>query len=178
MSVRLVEVKDEELDDLAAMAARIWNEYFPALIGQEQVDYMVERFQSQEAIAEQRAAGTRYFWIEATYEVGDAKMGYLAFTHEPATGSLFVGKFYLEERARKKGVGWGAQRALEDEAARLNAGKLRLTVNRENHGAVEAYKNWGYKILRDQVVDIGGGFIMDDHVMEKRLGHPQDHGGE
>ncbi|MBF0170289.1 MAG: GNAT family N-acetyltransferase [Nitrospinae bacterium] len=178
MSVQFRDVADDEIPELAAVAKRIWDDYFPPLIGQAQVDYMVERFQSAGAIADQRAEGVRYVWIDALYEVGSAPMGYLAYRHEPAAGALFVSKFYLEPRARRKGVGWGAQRRLEEEAARLGARSLRLTVNRENQGAVAAYKNWGYVIVKEQVVDIGGGFVMDDYVMEKKLADPDDRGGE
>ena len=35
---------------LAALADEIWHEYWPALIGDAQTDYMVENFQSLEAI--------------------------------------------------------------------------------------------------------------------------------
>lgn len=174
MSVHLRPVEENDLDDLASMAKRIWHDYFPPMIGQEQVDYMVGKFQTADAIRHQIKEGYRYFWIEAHYETGDARMGYLAYRHEPATASLFVSKFYLEARARKKGVGWAAQRGLEEEAGQLAAGTIWLTVNRENHAAIETYKGWGYKIIKEQMVDIGDGYFMDDYVMEKRLSHPDD----
>ena len=45
---------------LAALADEIWHEYWPALIGDAQTDYMVENFQSLEAIErDMRAAKLR-----------------------------------------------------------------------------------------------------------------------
>ena len=41
---------DVAIRDMADMASEIWHEYWPALIGPEQTDYMVEQFQSLEAI--------------------------------------------------------------------------------------------------------------------------------
>ena len=52
MSVTFRQVeRDEEVEALAHMAYHIWNEYWPAIIGQAQTDYMVEKFQSLNAFA-------------------------------------------------------------------------------------------------------------------------------
>ena len=63
VSFRQVE-RDEEVEALAHMAHHIWNEYWPALIGQEQTDYMVEKFQSLNAFrADIADNGYEYFFI-------------------------------------------------------------------------------------------------------------------
>ena len=36
---------DDDIKNLADLAHTIWNEYFPPIIGQAQVDYMVEKGQ-------------------------------------------------------------------------------------------------------------------------------------
>ena len=51
MGVRFVAVEtDEDQEKLAKLADEIWHEYWPAIIGDAQTDYMVEKFQSLEAI--------------------------------------------------------------------------------------------------------------------------------
>jgi ribosomal protein S18 acetylase RimI-like enzyme len=45
---------------------------------------------------------------------------------------------------------------------------LWLTVNKGNP-AVNAYKRLGFRIVAAVVMDIGGGFVMDDFRMEKVL---------
>ena len=63
VSFRQIE-RDEEVEALAHMAHHIWNEYWPALIGQEQTDYMVEKFQSLNAFrADIADNGYEYFFI-------------------------------------------------------------------------------------------------------------------
>ncbi|WP_304425479.1 GNAT family N-acetyltransferase [uncultured Adlercreutzia sp.] len=63
VSFRQVE-RDEEVETLAHMARVIWNEYWPALIGQEQTDYMVDKFQSLNAFRTDIADnGYEYFFI-------------------------------------------------------------------------------------------------------------------
>ena len=51
MTIEFVPVETpEDRAALAALASEIWHEYWPALIGEAQTDYMVEQFQSLEAI--------------------------------------------------------------------------------------------------------------------------------
>lgn len=42
---------------------------------------------------------------------------------------------------------------------------LILTVNKHNHKAISAYQRYGFEITADSVVDIGGGFVMNDYLM-------------
>ena len=41
---------EQQLIQLAETAKEIWNEYFISIITQEQIDYMVEKFQSYPAL--------------------------------------------------------------------------------------------------------------------------------
>jgi ribosomal protein S18 acetylase RimI-like enzyme len=45
-------------------------------------------------------------------------------------------------------------------------------VNRNNAQAIAAYRRNGFDVAREVVVDIGGGFMMDDFVMSKDLDAP------
>ena len=54
----------QDIDALAELASEIWNEYFPPIIGQAQVDYMLGKFQSALAIARQiREDGYAYYLV-------------------------------------------------------------------------------------------------------------------
>ena len=82
MSVTFRQVeRDEEVEALAHMAYHIWNEYWPAIIGQAQTDYMVEKFQSLNAFRTDIADnGYEYFFImqhedETPHELGAAAHG-------------------------------------------------------------------------------------------------------
>jgi ribosomal protein S18 acetylase RimI-like enzyme len=46
---------------------------------------------------------------------------------------------------------------------------LILQVNKRNEKAIKLYRRAGFAVREEIVVDIGGGFVMDDYVMEKRL---------
>jgi ribosomal protein S18 acetylase RimI-like enzyme len=57
---------------------------------------------------------------------------------------------------------------IEQLARRRGLTLLWLTVNKGNP-AVKAYERLGFRIAADLVMDIGGGFFMDDFRMEKSL---------
>ena len=76
---------------VARLAAEIWYEHYVPIIGREQVDYMVPRFQSEAAVLEQIAKGLQYFLIRCS---GDA-CGYLAIEPQPAEHRMFLSKLYV-----------------------------------------------------------------------------------
>ena len=59
-------VKEErEIVQTAQTAEEVWREYYIPLLGEAQVSYMVEKFQSAQAIAQQIADGYTYYLLEA-----------------------------------------------------------------------------------------------------------------
>ena len=46
---------DEQIKELCALARDIWNEYSVCFITQNQIDYMLEKFQSEEVVKSQIA---------------------------------------------------------------------------------------------------------------------------
>jgi len=153
-----------QLDALAGLARDIWYEYYVPLIGERQVQYMVSRFQSSGAMAQQIREGYEYF----TTERGGRVIGYCAVQPQPAEGSLFLSKLYLLRDARGAGTGRVCMEFIEQLARRRGLKLLWLTVNKGNP-AVKAYERLGFRIAADLVMDIGGGYVMDDFRMEKPL---------
>lgn len=87
---------------------------------------------------------------------------------EPAKGALFISKFYLNRAARGSGTGRVCMEFIEQLAGERGLRLLWLAVNKGNP-SVNAYKRLGFHIAAELVMDIGGGFVMDDYRMEKRL---------
>ena len=56
---------DEQIKELAALAKEIWNEYSIRFINQDQIDYMLEKFQSEQAMKNQiKFQRYRYYFLE------------------------------------------------------------------------------------------------------------------
>jgi ribosomal protein S18 acetylase RimI-like enzyme len=157
-----------ELAAIAALARDIWNEYYVSLIGQAQVDYMVARFQSVEAMQEQIASGYEYFLVRQGNEI----VGYMAIRAEAEPRELFLSKLYLHKSSRGSGTGRTCMEFIEQLARQRGLTRLWLTVNKGNP-SVKAYERLGFRIAADIVMDIGNGFVMDDYRMEKWLGSDQ-----
>ncbi|MDO5043098.1 MAG: GNAT family N-acetyltransferase [Slackia sp.] len=183
MSVSFKPVESEdELRELARLADEIWHEYWPAIIGDAQTDYMVENFQSlsamQRGIAEQ---GYRYWFIvDDACEGGEANgaadgwssqgiVGYTGGYAEPETNRFFVSKIYLLADAR--GHGYCSKTiGFYDELCRAeDLHAMYLTVNKHNELGIRAYLAKGFETIDSVETDIGNGFVMDDYIMEKQM---------
>ncbi|MBB6672143.1 GNAT family N-acetyltransferase [Cohnella nanjingensis] len=159
-----VETK-EEIAIVAQLASAIWHEYFVSIISHEQIDYMIEKFQSVQAITDQvNGQGYEYYLMNA-----DGKnIGYLGVRQEE--GKLFLSKFYIQQENRGKGYASQAVAFLADLCKNRGLGSIWLTVNRYNHDTIAIYEKKGFRKVRTQVADIGNGFVMDDWIMEKEIG--------
>ncbi|MCI8553978.1 MAG: GNAT family N-acetyltransferase [Clostridiales bacterium] len=164
--IDIVPVSAEELEALGALAEEIWIEHYTELLGAEQVAYMVERFQSPAAIAAQREEGYRYYFLrlrDSAHPDG-VNGGYMGIC--PEEERLFLSKLYVHRNFRCRGLARAALVFLQEQCRREGYPCIRLTVNRRNSGSVAAYRKMGFVTVREQVADIGRGFVMDDYVME------------
>lgn len=156
----------EQVDLVADLARAIWHQHFVAIIGQEQVDYMLDKFQSSEAIGSQIDAGYDYY---TTAQHGRLN-GYLALRPNQPPGKMMVSKLYVDIRARGRGVGAALLRFAQQHAMAQGSEALWLTVNRENRATIAWYQRRGFTITDEAKFDIGDGFYMDDYIMARRLG--------
>jgi GNAT superfamily N-acetyltransferase len=150
--------------EVARMAHEVWNEYYVPIIGQAQVDYMVAKFQTAEAMQSQIDSGYEYFRIQQS----GRSVGYAAIRHDAADARVFISKLYLLAAHRKSGAGRQTLDLIERMARERGASHLWLTVNKGNP-SVQAYERLGFRIIEALVMDIGGGYVMDDYKMEKAV---------
>lgn len=166
MKVFILKVNaSSEIDTVATLADQIWRQHFPPIIGLPQVEYMLERFQSKKAISAQLQDGTEYYIAELNSE----SVGYTALVPDIVNTKLMISKIYLRDSARGMGIGSQLLDFIENECSKRNLNKLWLTVNRFNTGPVEWYKQKGFEIVDEVKKDIGGGYYMDDYIMEKNI---------
>lgn len=177
---------EDDIAQTAALAHEIWYEYWPDLIGEEQTAYMVENFQSKEAIAKDITLHNYLYYLisdetnkligytAAAPECFDSPDDELASAHgmrvsEHFLKRLFISKIYL--RADERGKHY-ASRIIEFWEAYCRSHDLDgmyLTVNRDNALGIRAYLGRGFSIFEDVAAPIGNGFVMDDHIMGKSV---------
>ncbi len=152
----------QDLAKIEALGKIIWNECYSSIISQRQIDYMLKRFQSAQSMAEQVSGqGYEYYILE---EDG-VPVGYIGL--QAKEEKLLLSKLYLLEASRGKGYAEKAFAFVESKAAEKQCRHIWLTVNKQNKRAIRAYEKRGFVTVREQVADIGEGFVMDDYIMEK-----------
>jgi len=149
---------------VAELADEIWHEHYVPIIGAPQVDYMVEKYQTAERIYASIMEEGYIYLIAACIE-NDRLAGYCSAVQEEAR--LYLSKLYVHRDFRGGGI---ARRFVDVLIAmcrqEFGLTVIRLTVNKYNEGAIATHLRNGFTIVDSVNVDIGGGFFMDDYVME------------
>lgn len=164
ISFEKVEENNFAISKLAELTSEIWHEYWTCILSSEQINYMVEKFQSETAIKNQiEFEKYIYFYILSNNE----KAGYIGISKKDA--HLFLSKLYIKKDFRHKGIGSKAFEFIKNFAKSNRYNKIILTVNKYNTNTISAYNKWGFKTIDSVITDIGNGFVMDDYIMQYSL---------
>lgn len=164
-NINIVECKnDENLKEVAILANSIWHQYFPSIISESQIDYMVEKFQSFKAMQDQ--VKHQQYHYHKVYN-GDELVGYIGLQNQP--DRLFLSKFYLKESARGKHFASEMFEYVKEQAKKYCYPAIYLTCNKNNKHSLDVYEKFGFQWIDSVQTDIGNNFIMDDYILEYRL---------
>lgn len=158
------QLRPNEAEALADLAALIWRRHYPGIISVEQIDYMLASRYHPPLIRQSLARGDRW-------DVGREGETLVAFAHSfPLEGgAVKLDKLYVHPDRQRQGLGARLLARVETRALAQGRSHLLLRVNRRNAQAIAAYRKYGFYIAREVVEDIGEGFVMDDWVMIKPL---------
>jgi ribosomal protein S18 acetylase RimI-like enzyme len=159
LGLKLSEAGESDLADIAGLATLIWNQHYPEIIGQAQVDYMLQMMYSAESLREQLLAKHHRFFLIRS---GSEKIGFISM-HKENNDNWYLNKFYVDQQSIYRGAG---SRIFKEIVNLLQPEKITLTVNRANYKSINFYFKMGFKISGLVKMDIGNGFVMDDFVME------------
>ena len=160
--MKITPVLNDKIRDLAVLSNEIWHEYWPCILSAEQIDYMIAKFQSEQAIKDQieRECYSYYF-----VNCNDECLGYFGISSKNKD-YLFLSKLYLKKECRHLGYGKKVFEEIKLIALNLGYNKIQLTVNKYNKNTIDAYLKYGFKTIDSIVSDIGNNFVMDDYIME------------
>jgi diamine N-acetyltransferase len=155
----------EEIAEVARLAAEIWHEYYVSIITIDQIDYMVGKYQTIQAITDQiHIQGYEYYLF---HRDDLFTIGYMSVRQEEE--KLFLSKLYIGKEHRGQGYASQSFAFLDKLCKNRNLSHIWLTVNRHNESSISVYEEKGFRTVREQIADIGNGFVMDDFVMEKEI---------
>ena len=155
---------DEDIKALARCAHTVWNEHYSSILSQTQIDYMVNRFQSFEAIKKSiNEEGYVYYMLYHYEEV----IAYCGFQVQGIR--LFLSKLYVLKSWRNYGYASKLLANMTDYAREHQLESIYLTCNRFNSNSLDFYRHKGFQIIDSADTDIGHGFLMEDYILEKEI---------
>jgi len=147
---------------IARLADEIWKEHYIAISGEAHVNYMLEKFQSEQVIASDIASGRMIYFL---LYLNDEAAGYCGVCIEET--AVYLSKLYVKKDCRQNGLSGMMLGYLKERFASKEY--IHLNVNKRNAGSIAAYKKMGFEIVSALVRDIGSGFVMDDYTMRLTL---------
>ncbi len=160
--MQIKKVSTTDLSSVQNLAETIWPEVYASIISAEQIRYMLDLMYSNESLQQQLDKGHQF--ILAMQD--DTAIGFAAFSkksnEEPTIFRLH--KLYVLPQLHTKGTGSFLLDYVQTTSKNLGANTLELNVNK-NNPAVNFYKKKGFSIQREEVLDIGNGYVMDDYIM-------------
>jgi len=158
-------ISNHDIECVADLARKIWQQHFTPIIGESQVEYMLTNFQNVNAIKTQINDGLEYYLVK----VEGQHIGYLGLNHDFEQKKMMLSKIYVEYPSQKKGVGQSILNFVENRCLESGFSSVWLTVNKFNDNTIAWYKRRGFVIIDKVKKDIGDGFFMDDYFMEKMI---------
>jgi ribosomal protein S18 acetylase RimI-like enzyme len=156
----------EELILIQKIAQHTWPSTFAGILSIEQIDYMLNWMYDLQLLESQMDKGHGFLVAE---EDG-AAIGFAGYELNHLAGSLSkLHKLYLLPSSQGKGVGKALLLEVAKRAREARQKSLVLNVNKQNKKAIDFYRVLGFVTIRQEVNDIGSGYVMDDDVMELSL---------
>lgn len=148
---------------IRSLSEKIWPQTYAAILPKDQIDYMMKLMYSEEALQKDMANNIEYILVnDSKVPVGFAAYGWTA----PGICKLY--KIYFLTELQGKGLGAYTINELIKTLKTTGATALHLNVNRQNN-AKDFYEKMGFAVLKEEDIDIGGGYFMNDYVMEKKI---------
>lgn len=161
-------VTEKQIVEIEEAANYVWHNYYKEIYSKEQIEYMLKKFQSKEAVKKQMSEGYLYYMLMCDENFA----GYLCIQIQ--SDCIFISRLYIKPEYRRQGL---SKRLIahvdsifsskENELNHIK--KLKLNVERKNIFAINVYEHLGFKRVRSVDTDIGKGFLCKEFVMERKV---------
>jgi GNAT superfamily N-acetyltransferase len=166
LTLAIAPLGEGDIDAICVLAREIWRRHYPPIIGTAQTEYMLAQRYTPDVIREEIARDD--FWWDTLAEDGAYVAFASSFRLTPGR-AIKLDKLYVHPERQRRGYGAALIEHTCERARRLGCDRVVLAVNKRNDGAIAAYRKLGFDVAEAVVKDIGGGFVMDDYIMEKIL---------
>lgn len=165
--IRLDPLTEAGFGTVAALADTIWRSHYGTMISMAQIDYMLDGRYTADNLRRYVDSDARWLWL---LRVDGEAVGYCSCSLGEGDDEMKLEQLYLLPALHGRGLGGRMLRHVEAMCRARRRNVLWLTVNKGNAGSIAVYRKAGFTVRCEAVFDIGHGYVMDDYVMEKRLG--------
>jgi diamine N-acetyltransferase len=164
ISPLIVPAGPADVAEIVRLAGVIWRASYPGIISAEQIEYMLAQRYAPDLLRYELRHDFRFDRLL----VDDESIGFMCYRLEqPDEAKLH--RLYLLPAWQGRGLGSLMLTHCAQECRKLGARRLSLNVNKRNARAIRTYERHGFTTVESVVIDIGGGFVMDDYIMAKVL---------
>ena len=161
--MKLIELKIEQLPIVIDLTNKIWPVAYGKILSKAQLDYMIDKFYSETALREQIEVKGHVFYL--AQDKDDKYVGFLSYEINCEPNKTKIHKIYVLPETQGTGLGRQFFELVKEKAIENNQKAIFLNVNKYNN-AIHFYTKLGFTKVKDEVIDIGNGYVMDDYVME------------
>ena len=156
-------IREAGVHDIAIIreiATITWPVAYGSYISKAQLDYMLDMMYSDNSLLEQINKGHQFYIAEHN----STPIGFASVSKEE-DNTCKLNKLYVLPTAQKTGAGKALLQKTINYATSHSASCLFLQVNKQNN-AQHFYSKHGFIVREASKLEIGGGYVMDDYIME------------
>lgn len=154
-----------DIATIRRLARATWVVSYKDMISPEQIEYMLEMMYSPDSLEEQMNTGHQFLILCEN----DTACGFASYSPAvPQATAYRLHKLYVLPGQQGKGFGKILLNRVMENASAAGATALELNVNR-NNPSLDFYRHEGFVIRETVDLDIGGGFFMNDYILEKNI---------
>ena len=160
--MKLTALKIEQLPIVIDLTKKIWPVAYGEILSKAQLDYMIDKFYNETALRELIQKGHVFYLAQ---DDKDNYVGFVSYEINSEPNKTKIHKIYVLPETQGTGLGRQFFELVKEKAIENQQNAIFLNVNKYNN-AMHFYTKLGFAKVKDEVIDIGNGYVMDDYVME------------
>ncbi len=160
--MKLTALKTEQLPIVIDLTKKIWPVAYGEILSKAQLDYMIDKFYNETALRELIQKGHVFYVAQ---DDNGKDVGFVSYEINSEPNKTKIHKIYVLPETQGTGLGRQFFELVKEKAIENNQKAIFLNVNKYNN-AIHFYMKQGFTKVKDEVIDIGNGYVMDDYVME------------
>ena len=160
--MKLTALKIEQLPIVIGLTKKIWPVAYGEILSKAQLDYMIDKFYNETALRELIQKGHVFYLAQ---DDNEKYVGFVSYELNSEPNKTKIHKIYVLPETQGTGLGRQFFELVKEKAIENNQNAIFLNVNKYNN-AIHFYTKLGFVKVKDEIIDIGNGYVMDDYVME------------